>query len=313
MSKQVKNNKQNSDGDAAVDVSNKVQISESRSVQTERAEERSREDEEYVPVIIKRTDEAVRHPDDILEKAIIEGVEQTERPTGSLLLSAIAAGLILGFTAMAVAVVATLTSDQTELSQRIAMAFVYPLGFIVCIMSSTQLFTEHTATAVYPVLDGRATVKKLFRLWLLVILGNLIGALMSAGLLTAADEVIQAKQGYISIGHHLVHFSAGALIVSAILAGWLMAMGGWLIVATPPNISQIFCIYIVTFLIGLGGLHHSIAGSVEMFTAYFISDEFSILQSLRFIGLAIIGNLIGGSLFVAILNYGHIRKTQEIE
>jgi formate/nitrite transporter FocA (FNT family) len=73
-----------------------------------------------------------------------------------------------------------------------------------------------------------------------------------------------------------------------------------------------FCIYIVTFLIGLGGLHHSIAGSVEMFTALFISDDFSLLQGLRFISQAMLGNLIGGSVFVAILNYGHIRKTQGI-
>ena len=49
------------------------------------------------------------------------------------------------------------------------MAIVYPLGFIICIMSGTQLFTEHTATAVYPVLAGKADVKKLFRLWLLLL------------------------------------------------------------------------------------------------------------------------------------------------
>ncbi|WP_339138776.1 MAG: hypothetical protein WGN25_08800 [Candidatus Electrothrix sp. GW3-4] len=72
------------------------------------------------------------------------------------------------------------------------------------------------------------------------------------------------------------------------------------------------CIYLVTFLIGLGGLHHSIARSVEMFTALFISDHFTLLPGLRFLGLAMLGNLIGGSVFVAILNYGHIRTTQEI-
>jgi len=50
----------------------------------------------------------------------------------------------------------------------------------------------------------------------------------------------------------------------------------------------------------------------EMFTALFISDQFSLRQVARFIGLAITGNLIGGSIFVALLNYGHIRKTQQI-
>jgi formate/nitrite transporter FocA (FNT family) len=95
-----------------------------------------------------------------------------------------------------------------------------------------------------------------------------------------------------------------------VLAGWLMALGAWLILATPPAVSQIVSIYIVTFLIGLGGLHHSIAGSVEMFAALMMSTEFSILESIRFIGVALFGNLIGGSLFVAVLNYAHIRETR---
>ena len=282
-------------------------------IQTERSVKRMQEDREFVPVIVKRTDEAVRHPDDILEKAINEGLEQINRPFISLMLSSIAAGLILSFTAMPVAVIATYASKFDDpFLLRLSTAFVYPLGFIICIMSGTQLFTEHTATAVYPILDRKADAIHLFRLWLIVIIGNILGAIVSAGLLTFADEVIQAEVGYIKIAHHFVIYSNTSIILSSVLAGWLMAMGGWLILATPSTISQIVCIYIVTFLIGLGGLHHSIAGSVEMFTAFFISDHFSLHHVARFVLLAIAGNLLGGSVFVAILNYGHIRKTQKI-
>lgn len=279
--------------------------------ETQRTLEREQEDDRYVPVIIKRTDEALRHPDDILEHAIAEGLEQLKRPNFSLLLSSIAAGLILGFSVMAVAFMATLTIPlDNELLTRLAMACVYPLGFVLCIMSGAQLFTEHTATAVYPVLDRRIKIGKLLRLWCFVVIGNLIGAYCSAGLLVAANNVIQAKAGYLFIAEHLVHFDIVSLLVSALLAGWLMALGAWLILATPPTITQIACVYIVTFLIGIGGLHHSIAGAVEIFAAFFISDVYSIKQVLRFIGIALAGNLIGGTLFVAMLNYGHIRQSQ---
>lgn len=280
---------------------------------TEREAERKAEDEDYVPVIVKRSDEAVRHPDDVLEKAISHGLEQINRPLLSLLLSAAGAGMILGFTAMAVAVMATLAAPlENPFVLRITTALVYPLGFVICIMSGTQLFTEHTATAVYPVLSQKSDIRELLRLWFLIIVGNLIGAAASAGLLTLADEVVQAREGYIMLGHHLVGYSNSGLLVSSILAGWLMALGGWLVLVTSPALSQMICIYVVTFLIGLGGLHHSIAGSVEMFTAIFIGGDFTILQGVHFIGLAILGNLIGGSVFVAGFNYSHIRKTQEI-
>ncbi|PLX99645.1 MAG: formate transporter [Desulfuromonas sp.] len=278
---------------------------------TEREVERNEEDKDFTPVILKRTDESLRHPDDILENAILEGLEQLKRPTLSLFLSSLAAGLILGFTAMSVAVVETHSLGMSQsYFARMATALVYPLGFVLCIMSGTQLFTEHTATAVYPVLDRRGSIMALFRLWLIVILGNLGGSFVSSGLLVSVDEVVHARAGYIEIGQHLVNFSSGSLFVSAVLAGWLMALGAWLVMATQPTLSQIISIYIVTFIIGLGDLHHSIAGSVEIFTAYLISDQFLFSQVSEFIGIALFGNMIGGSIFVALLNYGHIRKTQ---
>lgn len=279
---------------------------------TERSKERQTEDEKYVPVIIKRTDETRRHPDDALDNAIREGLEQLRRPALSLAFASVAAGMIVGFSAMAVAVVlASMDSSQGDLDRRIATALVYPLGFVVCILSGAQLFTEHTATAFYPVLDKQASLKQLIRLWAIVISGNLIGAAACAALLRAADEVIGARQGYLEIGHHLVHFSTLGLLISGILAGWLMALGAWLTVSSPRTIAQITEIYCATFLIGIGGLHHSIAGSVEMFTALLMSSEFTALMAARFIAIALIGNLIGGSCFVALLNYGHIRRTNE--
>lgn len=279
---------------------------------TKRVEERKEEDKNYLPVIIKRTDESFRHPDDILEKAISEGEEQMSRSRVSLLLSAIAAGLIIGFTVMAVAVFTSLSQGfESELSKRVFTALVYPLGFVLCILSRTQLFTEHTATAVYPILDRRFKVKRLFNLWLIVISGNLIGGLASSQLLVQADSVIHAQAGYVQIAHHLVAFGSKDLLISAILAGWLMALAAWITLSTPSTLSQIVVIYLVTFLIGIGGLHHSIAGSVEMFVGYFISNNFSLLDVGFFVSHALIGNLIGGSVFVALLNYGHIRQTQK--
>jgi formate/nitrite transporter FocA (FNT family) len=280
---------------------------------TDRSLERLTEDRTWVPVIVKRTDEARRHPDDVLMAVIEEGIEQLSRPTVSLGLSAVAAGLILGFTAMAVAVVsvAAQTFADWPMLERLAVALVYPLGFVVCLMSGAELFTEHTATAVYPVLDRKARVSSLLRLWVTIIVGNLLGALVSASLMIGADSVIGAREGYIEIGRHLVAFPGMALLLSAILAGWLMAL--WLIMATPPTVSQIVSIYIVTFLIGLGDLHHSIAGAVEIFAAVLASDEFGVSQVARFLSLALLGNLIGGSLFVAALNYAHIRKSRELQ
>ncbi|QDU82407.1 Inner membrane protein YfdC [Polystyrenella longa] len=281
---------------------------------TERTKERKQEEEDFISVIIKRSDAAQRHPDDTLEKAIEEGSEQLKRPAVSLWLSSMAGGMIVGFSAMAVAVMVTLTHPlENVLLTRLASALVYPLGFVICIMSGAQLFTEHTATSMYPFLDRRSTFPKLLRLWSIVIAGNLIGAAIIGFLLSIADNVVKAKEGYLLIGEHLTEYSFESLFVSAVLAGWLMALGAWLVLATPPDSSQIMVVFIVTFVIGLGGLHHSIAGSAEMFTAWFIGDKHTPYEVFRFIGIALLGNTFGGSIFVAVLNYAHIRQTQVSE
>ena len=160
---------------------------------TDRKKERSHEDRQFTPVIIKRTDVTRRHPDDTLETAIEEGLEQLTRPAVSLLLSSIAAGLIVGFSPMAVAVVSTALLEHgiTGMSSRAISALVYPLGFVICVMSGAQLFTEHTATALYPVLDRKASFLSVLRLWALVAIGNIVGAGLGAALHYLARDVVQ--------------------------------------------------------------------------------------------------------------------------
>ena len=277
-----------------------------------RQKERVQEDQDLFPVIIKRTDETRRHPDDALQHSIEEGLEQIKRPALSLLLSAVAAGLIVGFSAMAVAVVLTIASQMqaSAMISRIATAFVYPLGFVVCVLSGAQLFTEHTATAFYPVLDRKASFQQLFRLWGIVILGNLVGA----GAWWLAILGHRSRSGPRWIYRNRLSFDG---LFQFGLAG--KCHTGWLVDGTrcmagrfkSATVAKITVIYMVTFLIGIGGLHHSIAGSAEMFTALFLSSEFTLAMAARFVSIALVGNLIGGSCFVAVLNYAHIRHVNE--
>jgi formate/nitrite transporter FocA (FNT family) len=278
---------------------------------TERERRRRKEDAKYLPVIVKRVDEVVRHPDDTLEHAIEEGLEQHNRTSLSLFISAMAAGLILGFTAMCIGLVSQLLPETSSPTfSRFIMAIFYPLGFIICITSRTQLFTEQTATAVYPILDKKSSVKSLMRLLAIVLVGNFIGTFISSSLIVLADNVTMASQGMLDVYQHLIHYQPTEVFISAVLAGWLMAQGGWLVLSTPPSTSQIISIYIVTFIIGFGGLHHSIAGSAEIFAGLLISETPQLLSSFNFLLFAVLGNFVGGSIFVAILNYSHIKKTQ---
>lgn len=279
--------------------------------ETERSISRKQENTDFTSVIIKRNDHSIRHPDDILELATLIGVEQHKRPGFSLFLSSLSAGLILGFAGMCVALTSQLFSGTENFQiQRLSIALVYPLGFIVSIISGTQLFTEHTATALYPVLDGRVKIKSLLTLWGIVLIGNLCGTFCSSVLLFLSDSMIHASSGFVEISNELLLYTASEVFTGAILAGWLMAQAGWLVLASPSTVGQILCIYIITFIIGYGGLPHSIAGASEIFSGLFHSKAPNYSESAIFIVSAALGNLFGGTLFVGVLNYAHIKKMQ---
>lgn len=59
------------------------------------------------------------------------------------------------------------------------------------------------------------------------------------------------------------------MLLSAVLAGGLMGLLTWMVTASRDTVGRIVVVWITTFVIGIAGLHHSIAGLIEVLTAIF--------------------------------------------
>lgn len=111
-----------------------------------------------------------------------------------------------------------------------------------------------------------------------------------------------------------VDFSATAMITGAVLAGWLMALLAWVLTSVSDTISRIVVIFLMTFLIGVGHLPHIIAANGEILAGMFTGANVSLFEWARFIVFTTVGNVIGGVVFMALLNYSHvIRGSEEID
>jgi formate/nitrite transporter FocA (FNT family) len=185
------------------------------------------------------------------------------------------------------------------------MAFVYPLGFILVVLGQSILFTEQTALLTLPVLNKKRDILSLLRIWGLVISGNLIGGyLISLILLWLGPNLhLFDKEAVVKIAKHVLDFSLTVILVSAIFAGWLMGLLSWLLASARDTISRIVIIFLITAVMAFTGLHHSIIGSVEIFSGMMSSPEISFLDYLTFEGTALLGNAFGGAIFVALLKY----------
>jgi formate/nitrite transporter FocA (FNT family) len=87
-----------------------------------------------------------------------------------------------------------------------------------------------------------------------------------------------------------------------------MGLLSWLVASSQETISRVFMIILVTATIGVGGLHHSIVGSIEVFTGLLIDPTIRIIDYLSFELISILGNAIGGVFFVGVLKYGQRRQ-----
>jgi len=89
----------------------------------------------------------------------------------------------------------------------------------------------------------------------------------------------------------------------------MMGLVSWLVTASRDTMAQILIILLVAGSIYFLGLHHSIAGSVEVLMGVFVAGV-PFTDYLRFLGLAIVGNAVGGIVFVALVKYGHISMSE---
>ena len=239
--------------------------------------------------------EAIRH----------EAEEELARRNSVLFWSGLAAGLSMGFSFIAEALLLSALPDAPW--QTLISKFGYCIGFMIVILGRQQLFTENTLTPVIHVLRERKLVVVLnaLRLWGVVLAANVIGTLIFAAGLHYSN-VLDATQtaALQSVSTHAVSGEFREIFFSAILAGWLIALMVWLLPAAET--ARIWVIIIITYLVGIGGFSHIIAGSTLAFYALLDGSTTLAVAFGNFFMPTLIGNILGGIAFVAALNYAQV-------
>src|SRR5919112_2043593 len=250
---------------------------------------------------------AVEIHDNILES----GKSEMERPAASLLWSALASGLVIGFSFLASAFAVQLVAEPYR---HAAAAAAYPLGFIFVIMARSELFTENTLVPVIPLLEHRdwETFSKLLRMWGLLLVGNLLGALIFGWVLARTPVVNPGLHPTLmQLATEATSGGFGHVVYKGVFAGWLIALLTWLLASTHSTGAQIALIWLCTAPISALQFRHSIAGSVEAFYLAAGGEAGWGAMVRDFVVPSVLGNAIGGVLLVALLNYGQVAPEKE--
>lgn len=243
--------------------------------------------------------EAIRH----------EAQEEMGRPNGALFWSGLAAGLSMGFSFIAEALLQAGLPDTDW--RPLVSKLGYSVGFMIVILGRQQLFTENTLTPVIHVLREKRldVLFDALRLWGVVLAANILGTLVfGAGLYHAdifdparSEALRSVAEGYLDTGFRVT-------FLSAIVAGWLIALTVWLLPAAET--ARVGVIIIITYLVGLGGFSHIIAGAAVVFYALAAGAVSYAAALSGFFVPTLIGNVIGGVAFVAALNYAQVSSNR---
>lgn len=263
----------------------------------ERSEEQAKEAES---LDAKTTYEVIRR----------EGSKELERSTAALFWSGLAAGLSMGFSFLAEGLIESFLPEAKW--RPLVSTMGYSTGFLIVILGSQQLFTENTLTPIIPLLSRKtmACVRNVLRLWSAVLVANLIGALLF-GFVLARFAVVPADvyPGLSTLAQKAMSHDFATTVLHGVYAGWLIALLVWMLPGAET--AKLPVIVIMTYLVGLGGFAHVIAGASEVFYAV-CRGEASWGRAIGgFVVPALLGNVLGGLTMVAALNHAQARSGED--
>src|SRR5689334_15419627 len=254
----------------------------------------------------KQVEERVAISANVVHEAIRrEGDDELQRSSSALAWSGLAAGLAMGFSLVAEGLLAAHLpeSDWSPLIYKLG----YSVGFLMVILGRQQLYTENTLTVILPLLlrKNTSTLASVARLWSVVLVSNLVGTFLFA-LCIAKVAVFNphVQQTLIRVSQEGSGDTFWVAVTRAVFAGWLIALMVWLLPGAES--SRVGIIILVTYLIGLGGFHHIIAGSNKNFFLVVAGAESWAYYLLRFFLPTLMGNIIGGVSLVAFLNHAQV-------
>lgn len=266
-------------------------------------------DEEHAPV-----DERERRKADEEEELNVgvtyevirrAGRDELRRPSSALAWSGLAAGLSMGFSMMTESFLHARLPDATWTP--LVSKFGYSIGFLMVILGNQQLYTENTLTAVIPLLASRSRValRNTLRMWSVVLTSNLVGALLFAAVLSMDGLFAPAiTASFDDVARSALHDTFLTTLILAIFAGWLIALMVWMLPAAKELSALV--IIIITWVVGIAGFPHIIAGAIEYFYAGFQGHaEWSRIVLYNLLP-ALIGNTIGGVALVAGLAHAQV-------
>lgn len=261
-------------------------------------------------------------PKEIAARVETIGVAKARLPLIPMLMLSMLAGAFIGLGALYFVIV---KSDPALgfASKQVLGGVTFSLGLILVVVAGAELFTGNNLLAMAWA-DGKISTPELLRNWLIVCIGNFIGAAGLAILvfLSRHPEMNNAgiAQEYINIAAAKVALPFWTAFFKGILCNALVCMAVWMAFAGRSVVDKAVAIVFPISAFVAAGFEHSIANMFFITLAMLLQDfgEFGVnAKTITWIGFlhnlapVILGNIVGGSILVGLVYHLIYRRVPD--
>lgn len=246
------------------------------------------------------------------------GEAKCRLPVWRLLVLGVMAGMFIALAGVGATLAAV--SVQAASVGKLLGACIFPAGLIMVVFTGSELFTGNNLLVI-PVLARRVSLRLLVKNWVLVYIGNFIGAVLVALLVVyghtldlfggaAAASVVSAAQAKVAL-------SFGDSLLRGILCNLLVCLAVWMAMAADDAAGKILAIFFPILLFVLCGFEHCVANMYYIPAGIFAAAEYGLeAGGLSWGAMAVnnllpvtLGNVLGGAGLGAVMWLLHLRNT----
>ncbi len=247
--------------------------------------------------------------------ALVEnlGVKKAGLPLLQTVTLGFLAGAFIAFGAMNFTVVMT-GSDLGWGPSRLLGGVAFSLGLILVIIAGAELFTGNNLI-VMAWADRRITLRQLLRNWALVYGANLVGAVAVALVAVWSGTLLLGDGAVLATAHDIARSKTALSFQQAffrgVLCNVLVCLAVWLCFAAHSVSGKILAIiFPISAFVALG-FEHSVANMYLIPVALFSGAEgVTVLGFVENLVPVTLGNILGGSVFVAAVYWVAYRRPQ---
>lgn len=274
-------------------------------------------------------------PAEIAERAEAIGVRKASMPVFTMFMLAVLAGAFISLGAIFSTTVAsgglsvTGADGMTQFTvslpyglTRLLTGLSFCLGLILVVLAGAELFTGNNLI-VMAWASGKVTASALLRNWVIVYIGNFVGALGTAAMMYVTR---QYTFGGNSVGVSALKIAVGKVelefwqaVALGVLCNALVCLAVWLTYGAHTTVDKILAIIFPITAFVAAGFEHSVANMYFVSYALFVhgfdptftssvADKVPHLENLTWQAFIFknllpvtLGNIIGGSLLVAVV------------